>query len=109
MCFKELEQKQCLLRKISDDDEKLKEIKIFLSKIVLCKSKNKSLLNLPCQVCGYSRKIHLAHIKAICSYPDTALLKEINSEQNNLVLCPNHHSEFDDGYLSIDEIPKRKN
>ena len=69
---------------------------------------NKSLLSLPCQVCGYSRKIHLAHIKPICSYPDTALLKEINSEQNNLVLCPNHHSEFDDGYLSLDEIPKRK-
>ena len=69
---------------------------------------NKSLLDLTCQVCGYSRKIHLAHIKPICSYPDTALLKEINSEQNNLVLCPNHHSEFDDGYISLDEIPKRK-
>ena len=69
---------------------------------------NKPLLNLPCQVCGYSRKIHLAHIKPICSYPDTALLKEINSENNNLVLCPNHHSEFDDGYLSLDQIPNRK-
>lgn len=69
---------------------------------------NKSLLNLPCQVCGYSRKIHLAHIKPICSYPDTTLLKEINSEDNNLVLCPNHHSEFDDGFLTLSEIPKRK-
>jgi hypothetical protein len=68
---------------------------------------NKHLLLLPCQVCGYSRKIHLAHIKPICSFPDSALLKEINSESNNLVLCPNHHSEFDDGFISLNDIPKR--
>lgn len=68
---------------------------------------NKDLLVLPCQVCGYSRKVHLAHIKPICKFADTATLKEINSEDNNLVLCPNHHSEFDDGFISLADIPKR--
>ena len=68
---------------------------------------NKDLLNLPCQVCGYSRKIHLAHIKPVASFPDTATLGEINDINNNLVLCPNHHSEFDDGYISLSDIPKR--
>jgi len=68
---------------------------------------NRDLLLLPCQVCGYSRKVHLAHIKPICGFADSATLKEINSRENNLVLCPNHHSEFDDGYISLTDIPPR--
>lgn len=68
---------------------------------------NRDLLSLPCQMCGYSRKVHLAHIKPICKFSDTATLKEINSPENNLVLCPNHHSEFDDGYISLSDIPVR--
>jgi hypothetical protein len=69
---------------------------------------NKHLKVQPCQKCGYSNHIEFCHIKAISSFPQTAKLKEINKEENLLVLCPNHHWELDNGILSIEEIPKRK-
>jgi hypothetical protein len=69
---------------------------------------NKHLLDLPCQVCDYKNHIELCHIKSVKSFNDNALLGEINSEENNLVLCPNHHWEFDNGILLIKDIPRRK-
>lgn len=56
---------------------------------------NKSLTKLPCSKCGYNKHVELCHIKAITSFSDTATLGEINSPENNKVLCPNCHWEFD--------------
>lgn len=70
-------------------------------------SYNKSLKKLPCQKCGYSKHVELAHIKPVSSFQDTAFLEEINSSDNILVLCPNCHWEFDSGILLLSDIPSR--
>lgn len=53
------------------------------------------LTKLPCEVCGYDKHIELCHVRPISSFPDSALLKEVNSRENIRVLCPNHHWELD--------------
>lgn len=70
-------------------------------------SLNRDLKKLPCQKCGYSTHVELAHIKPVSSFPITAYLNEINSSDNILVLCRNHHWEFDHGLLNLEDIPKR--
>lgn len=68
---------------------------------------NRNLKKLPCQKCGYTSHIELAHIKLVSSFTDSAYLEEINSSDNILVLCRNHHWEFDHGELLLEDIPKR--
>jgi hypothetical protein len=68
---------------------------------------NRHLLDLGCQVCGYNKHIELCHIKSIKSFNGNSTMKEVNHEKNNLVLCPNHHWEFDSGILKLKDIPKR--
>ena len=65
------------------------------------RSWNKHLLSKPCQVCGYSKHVELCHRKPISSYDENTTLGEINNESNILVLCPNHHWEYDNGDLDI--------
>lgn len=60
-----------------------------------------------CQFCGYNKHVELCHIKDISSFNDDATLEEINGEKNLLVLCPNHHWEFDSGLLELQNIPTR--
>jgi hypothetical protein len=71
------------------------------------RSWNKDLKGLPCQNCGYSKHIEFCHIKAISSFEKTALLKEVNSPDNILVLCRNCHWEFDNQELEEKDIPLR--
>ena len=73
----------------------------------LNRSWNKDLRKLPCQVCSYSNHIELAHIKAISSFDKITILGEVNHPSNILVLCPNHHWEFDNGILLMSNIPPR--
>lgn len=49
----------------------------------------------PCNNCGYSKHVELCHIKAISSFPDSALMSEVNNINNIIQLCPNCHWEFD--------------
>lgn len=65
-----------------------------------------------CSVCGYSRVVQVAHIRPVSSFPATASIREINSDYNLMYLCPNHHCEFDLGYIketppSIGELLER--
>ena len=48
-----------------------------------------------CAHCGYDKHVEIAHVKPVSSFPQTALLLEINSRSNLLHLCPNCHWEFD--------------
>jgi heterodisulfide reductase subunit B len=48
-----------------------------------------------CQTCGYDKHVEICHKKAIKDFPHTALVSEINSPDNLLMLCPNCHWEFD--------------
>jgi hypothetical protein len=71
------------------------------------RSWNKDLVNKPCQVCKYNTHTELAHIKPISSFSDDTKLCVINDPSNILVLCPNHHWEFDSGILKLEDIPTR--
>lgn len=53
------------------------------------------LTKLPCAKCGYNLHVELCHIKPISSFPDDALVSEVNSERNVIQLCRNCHWEFD--------------
>lgn len=72
-----------------------------------CRSWNKGLMNLPCQKCGYSKHVELAHIQSISNFPPTTTVGEVNHPSNLLVLCRNHHWEFDNGHLPLTNIPPR--
>jgi predicted restriction endonuclease len=63
-------------------------------------AKKYGLLN-QCAVCSYSLHVDTCHRKAINSFPDNALIQEINNAKNLIGLCKNHHWEFDHGYLAI--------
>jgi len=65
-------------------------------------------LGTSCQRCEYSIHVELAHIKAISSFPNSAILGEVNSPDNLLVLCRNCHWEYDNGKLALESIPRRK-
>lgn len=54
-----------------------------------------------CVVCGYDNHIDVCHIRAVKDFPDSATLGEINHVDNLVALCPNHHWELDNGYLSL--------
>ncbi len=63
----------------------------------------KHLATQPCKNCGYSKHVELCHIVPISSFPETATLGEVNSEENVIPLCPNCHWELDHGLLSMDK------
>lgn len=73
----------------------------------LARSWNRDIINLPCQHCGYSKHVELAHIKPISTFLKTATIGEINDPSNILVLCRNCHWEFDNKILLIDQISAR--
>lgn len=52
-----------------------------------------------CAICGYDKHIEIAHIKAINEFPPDTFISEINSEDNLMPLCPNHHWEVDHGII----------
>lgn len=54
-----------------------------------------------CCNCGYDKHIEVAHIKPISSFPPETLIKDINSPNNLLPLCPNCHYEYDNNLLKI--------
>lgn len=57
-----------------------------------------------CIICGYNKKdpsgnslLEAAHIKSYCK-------GDHNDSMNNIILlCRNHHKEYDSGYLDFDE------
>lgn len=57
-----------------------------------------------CIVCGYNKHVEIAHIRAVADFSDGDLLSEINHPDNLVGLCPNHHWEFDNGLISLEEL-----
>ena len=54
-----------------------------------------------CEICGYDKHVEIAHIKAVSEFDDDVTIREINSIDNLIGLCPNHHWEYDNGILEI--------
>ncbi len=68
---------------------------------------NQALASRRCQVCNYEKHVELAHLKGIALFDKQTLLKEINHQDNILVLCRNCHWEFDNDLLELADIPVR--
>lgn len=54
-----------------------------------------------CFVCGYDKFVEVCHIKPVSGFPMDSKVKEINSSENLVGLCPNHHKEFDKGLINL--------
>lgn len=54
-----------------------------------------------CHICGYSLHIDICHIRAVTDFPDSSTISEINDPSNLVGLCPTHHWEFDNGFLTL--------
>jgi hypothetical protein len=57
-----------------------------------------------CSICKYDKHTDVCHIKAVNTFSNEATIAEINSQDNLIALCKNHHWEFDNGYLKIEDI-----
>lgn len=56
-----------------------------------------------CQ-CGYDKHVEVCHIKAIRDFDLKTKIKDINSKENLVLLCPNCHWEFDNGLLTLKNV-----
>ena len=56
-----------------------------------------------CVICGYNKTYQVAHIKAVSDFSGEITIEEINSLDNLIALCPNHHWEYDNGLLNLEE------
>lgn len=61
-----------------------------------------------CLICSYDKHVETAHIISVMKAPDAFQMKAINSKENLMYLCPNHHWEFDNNFISIEQILKLK-
>lgn len=57
-----------------------------------------------CALCGYALHVDVCHIKAVHKFKDSATVGEVNAASNLVALCKNHHWEFDNGHISLEEI-----
>lgn len=64
----------------------------------------KHLKLLPCANCNYPKHVELCHIKAISEFDENSLLREVNSIENIIQLCPNCHWELDNDLIKIEDI-----
>lgn len=60
--------------------------------------------DLKCSVCGYDKHVEIAHIKAVSDFNEETTIAEINSLDNLIALCPNHHWEFDSKLIDLEII-----
>lgn len=57
-------------------------------------------LPLTCVICGYAKHADVSHVRDVASFPDAALIMEINALSNLAALCRNCHWELDHRVLS---------
>ena len=57
-----------------------------------------------CTICDYDKHIHICHIKPINTFSDDTTIAVINSPDNLVALCPNHHWELDNGILNFEPL-----
>lgn len=62
---------------------------------------NKHHKHQECKICGYDIHVEVCHIKSVSSFGDDTMISEINSIDNLVGLCPNHHWEFDNGKIKL--------
>jgi hypothetical protein len=58
-----------------------------------------------CKICNYEHT-QLCHIKRIGDFDKNTKIKEINSKENIIFLCPTHHWELDNNILKLVDSSK---
>jgi len=81
---------------LTNDTQKYRRIRGMAREVALKHGKLDS-----CFKCGYSLHVECAHIISLHSFDEEAKISEINHINNILGLCPNHHWEFDNGFLKF--------
>lgn len=61
-----------------------------------------------CKLCGYKKYVEICHLKSISKFSDDSTVGVINSKDNLVYLCPNHHKELDLGLLKPKQINRLK-
>lgn len=61
----------------------------------LARQYNPKLKDVPCAICGYKFHTEICHIKPLSTFPDSALISDINHPDNLVALCRNCHWELD--------------
>lgn len=56
---------------------------------------------LKCVICGYEKFVDICHIKPVKDFSDNELIININNIENLTCLCPNHHKEFDNHLIKL--------
>ena len=54
-----------------------------------------------CVVCQYDKHVEICHLHSVSSFANSELIATINSPDNLVALCPNHHWEFDHHLLRL--------
>lgn len=57
-----------------------------------------------CSICGYSKHVEVCHIKPVKDFTKNTRLSEVNDRNNLIILCPNCHWEFDNGFINISNL-----
>lgn len=68
--------------------------------------KKMEINNIPkrCKCCGFDLAVEVCHIKDINKFDLKTKVKIVNSLDNLVYLCPNHHVMLDRGLISMEEI-----
>lgn len=61
-----------------------------------------------CVICGYNKHVEVCHIKPINTFSLDTLVSIINSPENIIILCPNHHWELDHNMLNLVDPPGKR-
>ena len=102
-CQNAADSEKCKQRTIKEVKEKNKHRMMWYTSEIrnFARSWNPTLVGSPCQHCGYDVHTEICHIKPIKEFDDLTPLCEVNRSENLVVLCPNHHWEFDNGILVL--------
>jgi hypothetical protein len=56
-----------------------------------------------CRICGYSKHVDICHVKQVSEFDESTKISEVNSINNLVTLCKNHHWELDNNQLSLED------
>ncbi len=45
-----------------------------------------------CEECEFDARVEVSHVRPISEFSPSALLREVNAQENMRALCPNHHT-----------------
>ena len=54
-----------------------------------------------CYICKFNFIVHVCHIKSISSFDENTKIEIVNSIDNLVYLCPNHHAMLDNNIISL--------